>query len=173
MTHEGMLSESIATALGVPQVIACPFAFDTPGLLTGAPIYTPTIGDLLLDGWVEVVTPWDQYGGFDLHGDPALPGIYDTGGGMDLTTIDATSRFGAPLLTHIGDNPIASFIGYQALNRTDEPGVRDIPARFVTTDPLHVVVNDNSGRLPGGDPGATQGAAILYLIIARPVLVTA
>lgn len=172
MTHRGMLSESIATSLGVPQVVACPFEFDTPNLLTGAPIFTPTVGDLLLDGWVEVVTPWDVYGGFDVHADPAKPGIYDAGGGMDLTTVDATSRFGAPLLTHIGDPPIASFLGYQAANREGAPGVRDVPARFVTADPLHIIVNDNSGRSTGNDPGATQGAAILYLVIARPILVT-
>lgn len=44
---------------GTPVVRKFPFAFDTPDLLTGAPLYTPTIGDILLDGWVEIGTAWN------------------------------------------------------------------------------------------------------------------
>ena len=46
-------------ATGDVVVRQFPFAFDTPNLLTGADLYNPTIGDLLLAGWIEIVTPWD------------------------------------------------------------------------------------------------------------------
>lgn len=46
-------------AAGSAIVRKFPFAFDTPNLLTGATLYTPTVGDFLLDAWVEIDTPWD------------------------------------------------------------------------------------------------------------------
>lgn len=44
---------------GASIVRAFPFAHNTPGILTGANIYTPTVGDLLLDAWVNVETAWN------------------------------------------------------------------------------------------------------------------
>src|ERR1700747_2143590 len=44
---------------GVPVVRKFPFSYNTPGLLTGATVYTPTIGDLLVGAWFEINTPWD------------------------------------------------------------------------------------------------------------------
>lgn len=44
---------------GVSIVRRFPFAFDTASLTTGAPLYTPTVNDILIDGWVEIVTAWD------------------------------------------------------------------------------------------------------------------
>jgi len=45
------------TGSGLLKVI--PFGYDTPGISTGAPLYTPTAGELLLDGWIQVLTPWN------------------------------------------------------------------------------------------------------------------
>lgn len=36
-----------------------PFAYNTAGILTGAAIYTPTVGDIIYDWWVQVSTAWD------------------------------------------------------------------------------------------------------------------
>jgi len=44
---------------GLPTVRKFPFAFDTPDLATGAVVYTPTVGDVLLDAWIEIDTAWD------------------------------------------------------------------------------------------------------------------
>lgn len=44
---------------GSPIVRKFPFAYNTPNILTGAALYTPTIGDILLDAWIEIDTVWD------------------------------------------------------------------------------------------------------------------
>lgn len=46
-------------AAGAPTYRAFPFAFDTADLLTGHAVYTPTVGDLLIDAWIEIDTAWD------------------------------------------------------------------------------------------------------------------
>lgn len=42
------------------------------------------------------------------------------------------------------------------------------PIRFLTDDPICVVVSQD-GTTEGGDPGSTQGSAVLYLVTATPL----
>jgi hypothetical protein len=44
---------------GTRRTLKFPFAFDTPNLLTGAALYTPTVGDVLHDAWFEIDMAWD------------------------------------------------------------------------------------------------------------------
>lgn len=46
-------------AAGAPRVRKFPFAFNTPGIRTGAPLYVPTVDDILLDAWVQIDVAWD------------------------------------------------------------------------------------------------------------------
>src|SRR5690348_16524195 len=44
---------------GSPVVRAFPFAYNTAGILTGHAVYTPAIGDVLLDAWIVITTAWN------------------------------------------------------------------------------------------------------------------
>lgn len=44
---------------------------------------------------------------------------------------------------------------------------RLLPGKFTAADAIKVVVSQN-GSSTGADPGATQGAAVLYLVTATP-----
>lgn len=196
MTHEGMLSESIATALGIPQVIACPFAFDTPGLADGVMIYRPTIGDILLACWLEITKAWEadsaafaDIGGFDPTGDLGNP--YHIGwwgnvsNAIDLSVPDTASEdaslhpqctFDNMLLT---DGVLMPTTGtnldrahFLARSQLPPPGDTEIgralPAKFVSDIPVKVVVSQDGTNT--GDPIANPvaGNAIAYFVVARP-----
>lgn len=149
------LEDTPPSTPGHPVVRAFPFAFDTPNLLNGATLYTPTVGDILLGFWIAVTTPWngttpkgDLYfgsdGGWfvvqgsqvvDMENDlPAFPGGYSQLPG-DLGAM-GWGQFGFPMVAR-------------------------------TTDPIKVAVSQD-GSAGGSDPGSSQGEAILYLVTATP-----
>lgn len=177
---------------GAAIVRKFPFAFNTPNLLTGATVYTPTIGDILLNLWLEITTAWDgttpkfDLGTFLLRNSGWYSDIGDPAGGVPLNTADNTGLSDQNLLQGevtgpISDNAfmynidgnenaamsvsgakiVPAGVGIQAA------GTRFFPAKFVTADPIKVCVSQD-GTNTGADPGATQGAAVLYLITATP-----
>lgn len=149
-----------AAPAGVPIVHALPFAFNTLHLSdgTGAALYTPTVGDLLLDAWVNISTNWD---GTTPNGDVGDPlnnsaGLFTlTGAVLDMTASDQQPVFGS------GHNLSASQ-RTAIINTT-----RLVPAKFVNADPVCVWVTQD-GTSGGADPASTQGAATLYLVTATP-----
>lgn len=167
-----------STPAGVPIVRAFPFAFDTPDLLTGAALYTPTVGDVLIDVWLEVVTPWDgttpkcdvgmfsgqEYGWW---------GNVTTGAPILLMGADSAYALSDPGMvaqTAQGGNapPASGLSAWAAFNSSGDFGnYRVLPAKFATTDPVKVVVSQD-GKNTGADPGSAQGSAILYLVTATP-----
>src|SRR5271156_4709185 len=44
---------------GTMKINQFPFIYSDAGLSTGLSLYTPTIGDILYDAWIEVDTAWD------------------------------------------------------------------------------------------------------------------
>lgn len=164
---EGMLGTALAEAVaGVPVVRAFPFDFDTPNILTGAALYTPTVGDLLLDAWIEVVEEWNgttpkgDVGTFD----GTTTGWFQSAGGA--TALTGMTGEDMPLS---GDGYVAGNTG-TTLAVLSEPGTasfRVAPGKFTTVDPVKVVVSQD-GLSGGANPGATQGSAILYLITCTP-----
>jgi hypothetical protein len=156
---------------GSPVVRAFPFAYNTPSLLTGHAVYTPTIGDVLLDAWVEVRTAWNgttplcdfgrfaggrgwnAYDGF--HGVRAMDQADDSNGLVGMS-VNGGPGDGRSLLAAVNADPSGTW-------GTD----RNLPASFITADPIKVVVSQD-GTDAGADPGSTQGAAVLYLITATP-----
>lgn len=136
----------------LPVLVTFPFAYNTASIATGAAVYTPTVGDRLVGAWIEVTTAWDQtlradIGGF-AGGGAGL--FYQTGNGsVGLTGADVPSTNGASM----------------ALLAT--PGNFAYQPRFLTTDPLLLVVND-TGTYGGTVAVApTQGAATLCLLIVK------
>lgn len=153
---------------GTPVVRKFPFSFDTPDLLTGAEIYTPTVGDILLDAWLEIVEVWDgttpkaDIGLFNGPPEEAF-GLFavtaGTGGVLDLTLSDQEDPGNVGYLMNFSVSDLA---GSSANN-----SIRVAPGKFTTTDPIKVIATTN-GRLDGEDPESTQGSAILYLVTVTP-----
>lgn len=182
---------------GVAIVRKFPFAFDAANLVDGHVVYTPTVGDILLDLWVSVITPWNgttpigdvgtfdgSVGGFfSWQGYVARDGA---GGGIPMTyaDVDAGSAGGFGMIgTAISlGSAIAEVSAVTESVRVQNNGnpvwlsaapnfitqaTRPLPAVFTTDDPIKVVVSTD-GTTDGADPGSTQGAAILYLVTATP-----
>ncbi len=180
---------------GSPVVRAFPFAFDTPNLLTGADVYVPTIGDILLDAWVEIDTVWD---GTTPQGDigtfvgniVGLFGYWVSDGAIPLDLNPSQeaqgaglSAFGPSSLAQIAatssarslwqtaaipatPNPAALFTSRHASESMQQ--CQTGIGKFTAANPIKVVVSQD-GTNTGADPGSTHGSAILYLVTATPV----
>lgn len=175
---------------GTAIVRAFPFTFDTPNLLTGAALYTPTINDVLLDAWVEIGTAWDgttplgDFGTFTA----AATGVFghtagqavpmdsadssnNTFAGMLVGTSLSDARDMATLTTPTTDEGDGIYVvAVAAVNFIASPvsnGQRLFPARFTAADPIEFCVTQD-GTNTGMDPGSTQGAGTLYLVTATP-----
>lgn len=151
-----------------------PFSFNTPNLEIGAPLYTPTVGDILLDAWIEIIVPWN---GTTPQGDVGTF-IVTPGGGffsfrntapfaVDMTIADFDGTSGV-LMSGVqnsggGLNTIASLMSVSLSAQ-----LRVVPAKFIAPNPIKICVSQ-TGLNDGSDPGATQGAASLYLVTATPV----
>jgi len=170
-----------------PVVRSFPFAFDTPGILTGAALYTPTVEDILLDAWISIGTAWDgttprgDFGMFVgtnfgwaggaalpydmMRADTAFSAGYDTIDGQGLAALAAA--FGAVQSDMQANGPaFPSGLGVEA-GLTTLQGGGVAPGRITAANPIKVCVSQD-GTNTGGDPGSTQGAAILYLVTATP-----
>jgi hypothetical protein len=136
-----------------------PFSFNTPGLATGADVlYVPKPGDLLLDAWVNVTAAWN---GTTPKGDIAAAaggflnflGALYSGNWIDMT------KAGEPLTVNLLPSLLAE---------SGATGIRAVPYKFAAADTIGMVVSQ-TGQGGGGDPGATAGAAILYLVTSTPL----
>lgn len=184
-------------SLGVPIVRKFPFAYNTPGLLTGATIFVPTIGDIWMDGWIEVDTIWDgttptgdvgQFIGTDAgfyldtwYGTGPSPGVDMTYATSGLPSGSATltlATYGAVAETvYATQVPAIPSVPAAAQSLTATVAAIGnpislssfIPAKFTTADPVKVCVSQN-GKTSGADPGSTQGAGFLYVVTVTPVL---
>lgn len=151
---------------GALIVRAFPFAFDTPDLVTGAAIYTPTVNDILYDVWIECATAWDQFAESDIYFDLSKPGIWLDDGHLDMTdNPDSSSFFGNILCgTDIG---LLSALPYTATGLLGSSVKRFFPAKFINTNPVNLVISSD-GTPSGDDPGATVGNGTVYLVTSTP-----
>lgn len=155
---------------GVAIVRAFPFAFDTAGLVTGHTVYTPTIGDVLLDAWFQVdvafdgTTPSADVGAF-LPSDSGYGYFGQANNPVNMSLADNVDPIGG-LASGWRFTGLAQVSGYSNWPPTSGNG-RTVPGRFATADPIKVVVSQD-GKNTGADPGATQGSATLYLVTSTP-----
>lgn len=183
------IADLAAGSAGSPVVRAFPFAFDTPDLLTGAALYTPTVGDVLLEAWVQIDTSWD---GTNPYGDvgcfigsnagffsgltslplnmgandgPAPGGNFLSGQQPSASQINMLLNVLAFAETQTGANPQRLAVRLTATDLAN--GSRLFPAVATTADPIKVCVSQD-GMNTGDDPGSTQGSAVLYLVTATP-----
>lgn len=175
---------------GAPVVRAFPFAYNLAGLADGAALYTPTIGDLILDMWISILTQWDgttprcdvgtfvgnTFGLWSNTDFPLNVGAStadDESGGTGLLsgrhapTLSATSS--VPMVAGaLKPNADASALDYTSPADSAFPGSRTVPALVTAANPIKVVVSTD-GTTDGADPGATGGSAVLYIVTCTPV----
>lgn len=174
---------------GAATIRKFPFAHDTAGLLTGAALYTPTDGDVLLDAWVEIETAWNGTNPMgDLGAFAALgAGIWASYGPqpLNMNRVDAVDSLSGLLIgnqlsslrdlmavamgtTDAGDALYA--VAGVAVNFATAPpyGTRLVPSKLVGGVPLKFCVSQD-GTKTGANPASTVGAATLYLVTATPV----
>lgn len=163
-----------AAPAGAPVVRKFPIAFDTANLVTGHTIYTPTIGDVLLDAWFEIDTAWDgmtPFGdigtfvgvAFGLFGNlwaPVSMDVADTEGPGTGTLNNSNTTPGGTLLS-------TANVGIAATPNLARLA-RSAPLKFTAANPVKVCVSQD-GQNNGISPGATVGAAVVYLVTATPV----
>lgn len=109
---------------GSSELVAFPFAYDTPGLAGGVDVYVPAVGQVLLDLFVSVPAAWD---GVSPTASVNRTGFSGLGGyTQDLTIADSSATYG--LATTPG-----------------QPGwvSRDEANGFVSTDPLVLCVSQD------------------------------
>lgn len=183
--------DQIAAILGQPTgasiVRKFPFAFDTPGILIGAPLYTPTLGDEIIDAYITLEEVWDgvtptaDIGAFtsshqgwfsiywapiDLTGAPGDNGVHSpVGGQVTLAQLGTLLAVVNTMTTQSGTPPLALV---KADLTTLAQAPRTAPGTVVNDDPICVCVSQD-GTNTGDDPGSTQGAGTLYIITSTPV----
>ena len=144
-----------------------PFAYNTPSLDTGAALYIPTVGDLLLQAWISVGTAWN---GTTPKG---VVGLFTSGFGqldpedsVDMTVADATtlgfqitadSNYTLPdwctvrVIKALTADPICVAVSVDANPVITEAAVT---ADTTATVPLVVVTGVNDQFVFTGDGGA-------------------
>jgi len=160
------------SAPGVVILRQLPFAFNTPNLATGAPLYTPQVGEKLIDGWIQVDTAWDgttprgDFGLFAL-GKPGLLAYTASTTGLtlaeclqDMTAVVTDMGCGMSI-DPAGNNDLAALASYGLAQQI-------VPSSFTAISPVGVCVS-KTGAAGGGSPGSTKGVAVLCLITAIPV----
>jgi hypothetical protein len=155
--------------LGTPLVRGFAVAHGAAGLNNGVALFTPTVGDFLLDAWVEIDTAW--------NGTTPLGDIGTFGGGhpgwfayavgpIDMTSPDLTGGLDPNLLQGSGVTPGSDLLTVAIKDLSDQ---RTLPAKFTTATPVLFVVSQN-GLKGGASPGATTGAAVVYVKTVTPDL---
>lgn len=157
-------TSTVTEVAGVTVHGPFPFAFNTPGLNNGVNFYTPTVGDLLLDAWIEVTT---AFNGTTPNGDIGTyvgtsSGLFAVGAPIPLTGADSEGA-GGGLLVNLGAYMNPSLVGASAsMNK------RVAPARFTAANPLKLVISQ-TGLKGGAAIGGTAGAVNLYIVTGTPV----
>jgi hypothetical protein len=167
-------SPSGTSVQGSPIVRAFPFAYNSPGILTGYAVYTPTVNDILLEAWIEIDTAWDgtsplgDFGPFEVGNIYGWLAFFGQGpylcDAADSSQLDVSTTFsqGNPFT----DNGSLLSISDNLTTNIARRG-RAVPAKFIAANPIKVVVSQD-GTNTGADPGSTVGSAILYLVTATP-----
>lgn len=133
---------------GVAIVRKFPFAYNTPNILTGHAVYTPTVGDALLAAFIDVTTPFD--------GDS---GAKATIGAFSPPTIDARGLFlTSPGLQAAAVPPVAhSAPQYQPTLPAPNQAPWSTPWLTLAATPVQVLVSIN-GRGPQLGYALSQGS---------------
>ena len=157
------------------------FAYNTANLNTGVAFYTPAVGDILLDAWIEVdtgfngTTPTADIGQFvasnsGIFGINAISVLLDIADSTTNAPSLLTATSGVDFGSGVGHGGYA-VSGTQLEFNSSTPslsGFRAVPGKFTTTDALKLVVSQN-GQKGGSAIGGSAGAGKVYIVTATPV----
>lgn len=154
-----------------------PFAFDDAGLNDGIVFYTPTVGDILLDAWIETTEAWD---GTTPNADIGTltydAGLYNTTSAYTIGNADNDGGNGG-IVQQSGNENMSSLLsdnnpywGGATVADVRYNMFRVVPARFSEATPMKIVVSQD-GLSGGAAVGGTTGAGAVYLVIATPSLI--
>lgn len=160
------------------------FAFDhsTASLKNGVVAYTPAVGEILLDLWVEVTEAWNGTTpkcdvGFFLTSGSGLFAAAQGGALIDLAVADAqdgandsNAPWTGPLLAQsdAAATPSSLAQSWAGLFTPGFPPNRGLPAKFTDVTPLKVCVSTNGNSSGGSPTGSTAGSAVVYFATAIP-----
>jgi hypothetical protein len=139
------------------------FAFDTPNIENGVEVYTPAIGDVLLD--VSVVTDV----GFDGTTPMADVGTfigqnygYFGYANQAINSINVADQ----VFEGVQHGPIGTSLVVAQISGGGT--IRFVSSPITTADPIMLVVSQDGTK--GGDPvGGTAGSGRVYIVTATPV----
>lgn len=154
--------------------VAVDIAYNTPGLsspsgaIPGVVVYTPTVGDVLVDAWWNIDPEWtgQQWDGTTPKGDLFTTGNgwwaskNGVGGALDMTVGDDAGVLDPELVS--GPNIDNASPSLSMLNISNSR--RLVQSRFIDVNPVLAVVSTD-GTPTGNDPGASKGTAIVHLLI--------
>ena len=140
---------------GVVRYVKIPIAYNTPNLLTGAPLYIPEQGDMLFDVRLSITTPW--------NGTTPLCNFFIFG---SLTRFYPGTLL--PPLPPI-DMTLGDFIqnGLNVAQFESLNFINSSPLFFANSNPVTIVISQD-GSIGGADPMSTQGAGFVYIGICSP-----
>lgn len=158
-----------------PTLYKYDFAFDTPDLADGIEVYTPAVGDVLLDLTVQVTQSFDgTTPKADFGVDTSEGFLSEMFGGAYRFPLGPQDSLYAGILSPSAAQRSASsaVLGYAVEGGGKESAYPMTIGRFASTDPLVFWVSQD-GNAGGAPIGGAAGAATLYLLIASPVSLNA
>ena len=152
----------------VPNVrhISIPFQYNTPKLFTGLPVYTPAIGECLLNAWIEITNVWTPTVPAPVPANYTLiSNVYISPRAYD--GINTSITFCNP-----GVLSYEELIGASLVPIANTSAMANGQITFTTANPLTLFVcwglNFAIGPLGGPftvDPVCNAGSAVLHLLI--------
>jgi hypothetical protein len=131
---------------------------------SGFTLYTPVVGDILMDAYVEITTAW--------NGTTPTADV-GTGVGVNIGlfgNIDAAFSVATATNENGGTGTRTSGAAsgpYSLQVRAGNAGFGSGFATFTATNPLLIWVTQD-GLQGGASPGASAGAGTVYLVVATP-----
>ena len=167
----GLLTFSNATAqpgYGAPQVYSYAITFSTSGLASGVTLYTPAVGDIILDVGVVITTAFDgTTPKLDVGTFTGNTGLFDqlAGAAVDGTKVyaDVTDNTGFGIAnSHLWLSSAVISVG-----TAGTAAINSWQGRISAANPLKVVASQN-GQKGGTAITSTHGAAQIIVVAASP-----
>ena len=161
---------------GVPIVRAFPFAYNDVGLDTGLALYTPTVGDVLLDAWIEIdtgfngITPLGDFGTFvGGGGEGLLANLFLGAADMTQTDYDLSAANDGLLFGVQFPNPTSLSAGSATVAGSRTTSAWRWQMKFTQTNPIYIVVSVDGtvGTTPSSFDSATPPPVLPYLARRR------
>lgn len=166
--QQAVSASDLGSTAGLPLTHAFPFTYATAGLTSGVTIHVPTVGQILVDAWIEVTTafngttPLADIGTFV----GSTKGVFgNTVQPVDLSSVDTDGLGGG---TGLLGEAVATGVVSSLAAVGVTGGFRVAPAKFVAVSPLKLVVS-RTGHSGATAIGGSAGAGVVYFTVVTPL----